>query len=85
MANDLVQLVGPNTAGLTLHYGIYIRGDCHGNRELLVHELVHVAQYERLGGIKPFLQRYLDECLKYGYPQAPLEQEAIRISDEICS
>jgi hypothetical protein len=38
---------------------------------------VHTAQYERLGGIEPFLRQYLRECLTIGYPEAPLEQEAI--------
>jgi len=50
----------------------------------LVHELVHTGQYERLGGVRPFLERYLRECLTIGYPMGALEQEAIRIAEEIC-
>ena len=43
---------------------------------LVVHELAHTAQYERLGGFKPFLKAYLEEWLTVGYPNGPLEQEA---------
>ena len=43
----------------------------------IAHELAHTEQYERLGGIEPFLRQYLSECLTIGYPAAPMEQEAI--------
>jgi hypothetical protein len=40
-------------------------------------------QYERLGGIRPFLKLYLYECLVTpGYPFGPLEQEAIQIEKQ---
>ena len=77
-------LISPLTAGLTLRYGIFIRVDHWGVRRLVVHELVHTAQYERLGGFEPFLRQYLLECITSGYPAAPLEQEAKRIECEIC-
>ena len=76
------QLVTPNTAGMTLGHGIFVRADCHGDRCLLVHELVHVAQYERAGSLENFLQTYLQQVIQVGYPAAPLEQEAIRIARE---
>ncbi|EEF57082.1 hypothetical protein [Pedosphaera parvula] len=76
--------LSPFTAGLTLRYGIYIRADCWGDRRLVVHELAHVAQYERLGGIRPFLEQYLQECLTVGYPFGDLEQEAKRVEQELC-
>jgi hypothetical protein len=69
--------VGANTAGITLRYGIYIQQEYRGNRELYVHEFVHVGQYERFGSIEAFLRDYLKECLDPGYPFGPLEQEAI--------
>lgn len=67
-------------AGLSLGYGLYVRSDCFPDRQLLVHECVHTAQYERLGGLRPFLHRYLEECLRFGYLNAPLEREAVRIA-----
>ena len=74
-----IQFLTPATRGLTLRYGIFIRNDCWGDRRLVAHELVHTMQYERLGGIEPFLRQYLLECLQIGYPAAPLEQEAIAL------
>lgn len=69
--------------GLTLGYAILIRQDGWGSRELVAHELAHVAQYERFGGIAPFLHAYFRECIELGYPLGPLEceaaQEAARI------
>ena len=76
-------LISPFTIGLTLRYGIFIRADHWGERRLVVHELAHTAQYERLGGFKEFLSAYLDECLTVGYPNGPLEQEAKRWEVEI--
>jgi hypothetical protein len=70
-------LLGPGTAGLTLRYGIYIRHGAQLDRELHVHEFVHVGQYERLGSIEAFLGLYLKECVDPGYPFGPMEQEAV--------
>lgn len=81
-AAELTGLISPRTAGMALGYGIFVRVDCAGQRALLVHELVHTSQYERLGGIEPFLREYLVECLTVGYPGAPLEQEAIALTAE---
>ena len=72
-----IQFLTPATRGLALRYGIFVRSDCWGERRLIAHELVHTAQYERLGGIRPFLRQYLTECLTVGYPAGPMDQEAI--------
>ncbi len=79
-----LDLVPPGTIGMSLRYGILIRSDAWNDRRILVHELVHTAQYERLGGIWPFLHQYLDECLSGGYANAPLEDEACGVSRVIC-
>jgi len=84
-AAQAIQLISSHTTGLTLRYGIFIRSDFWGNRRLIVHELVHTSQYERLGGFLPFLQKYLMECIKIGYPDTPMEHEADRIADKICT
>ena len=76
--------LSPGAWGLTLQYGIFIRTDHWNERGLLVHELVHTGQYERLGGVRPFLDCYLRECLSVGYPMGALEQEAIRVAKELC-
>lgn len=70
--------------GLALDYGIFIRADHWRDRALIAHELVHTAQFQRLGGILPFLQTYIFQCATVGYPNAPLELEAEAIAARIC-
>src|SRR5712691_4335072 len=83
-AAEETQLISPLTGGLTLRYGIFIRSDCKFHRAMVVHELGHTVQYERLGGLEPFLRKYLLECLTIGYPEAPMEQEVIALTARIC-
>ena len=83
LAARLTGLVSPDTAGMCLRYGIFIRSDFWGNRLIVAHECVHTAQYERFGGFHEFLKHYLRECLEVGYPSGPLEQEAIRRPERI--
>ena len=70
--------------GLALENGIFIRADHWRDRALIAHELVHTAQFQRLGGILPFLQTYIFQCATVGYPKAPLELEAIATAARIC-
>lgn len=72
------------TIGMALQHGIFIRKDSLGDRPLLVHELTHVAQYERLG-LRKFLRQYLHECLSLGYPLGALEAEAREMATTLCS
>ena len=75
---EAVGLSPSQTLGMTLKYGIFIRATHWGDRQLLVHELAHVVQYERMGGFYRFLRQYLRECANPGYPFGDLEQEAKR-------
>ncbi len=78
-------LINPLTHGLTFRYGIFIRSDCWNQRQLVAHELVHTAQYERLGGFEGFLRPYLLECITPpGYPYGPMEQEALNTAAKLC-
>jgi len=61
---------------MTLGHGVYVTDACADDPALLIHEFVHVGQYERLGSVKSFLRQYLWECLSTGYESAPLEREA---------
>jgi hypothetical protein len=79
-----IGLFGEKSVGLTLGYGICLRHGFWDDRQVLVHECVHVAQYERLSGIRPFLNVYLRECIEPGYPFGRLEQEAILVARDIC-
>jgi hypothetical protein len=80
-----IRLISPATEGLTVGYGIFIRDDCWLDRRLVVHELVHTLQHERLGGLPEFLRAYLWECITVGYPNGPMEQEAITTAQRLCA
>jgi hypothetical protein len=84
-AAEATQLISPETIGLSLGYSIFIHNNFSDDRYTIVHELVHTMQCEKLGGLNPFLSKYLMECIAVGYPQAPMEQEAIRLADNICN
>jgi hypothetical protein len=85
-AAGATNLITPLTHGLTLRYGIFIRADCWGQRDLIVHELVHTSQCERLGGFEGFLRSYLLECITPpGYPYGPMEQEAVTTAARLCA
>lgn len=73
-----------DTEGLAIGYGIFVKSNRWQDRRLIVHELVHVSQCERLGGISQFLQEYVTECLTDGYDGGPLENEARETTVRIC-
>lgn len=75
------RLIPPETEGLTLGYGIYLHASRRGDRAVLAHELKHVAQQEALGGLRPFYRKYLAECFRHGYPDAPMEREAMEVEE----
>ena len=79
---EMTRVLAPETRGTTIRYGIFIRLDAISDRRLLVHELVHTAQYERLGGILPFIRQYLHEHITN--PPGALESEAAALAAEIC-
>jgi hypothetical protein len=76
-------LITTATLGLTLGHGIFVATSYLRDPKLIAHELVHVAQYERHGSILAFLQRYLWECNEFGYPAAPMEQEAVVFAEKM--
>lgn len=74
--NKILGFFSSNTLGITYRSGIYIRNDFWEDESLLIHELTHTLQYERLGGIVDFLNQYIKECIYFGYDKSPLEIEA---------
>lgn len=72
--------------GVALGHGIAIRGDSWGDRELLLHQLVHVAQCERSGGLELWVRQYLSDrrnCASFTL--GILEEEARRTARELCA
>jgi hypothetical protein len=79
-------IITDTSRAVTLGHGIVIRADCWGDRELIVHQLVHVAQCERSGGLEPYLQEYLCDrhtCAKFTI--GSFEDEARGTAREICA
>ncbi len=70
-----------SSRGITFGHGIVLKPGAY-DRHLIAHELAHVMQYERFGGIEPFLVAYIPEVVfpPY-YPNGPLEQEAERLAN----
>jgi hypothetical protein len=68
-------LLTPATGAITAGSGIIVRADCVNDLRLIVHEFVHVAQYERFG-IADFLRTYIGQLNEHGYNEAPFELEA---------
>jgi hypothetical protein len=71
--------------GVAIGHGIIIRLDCWGDRELMVHQLIHVAQCERAGGLEPFLYQYLSQrqtCATFTL--GSFEDEARGMARQIC-
>jgi hypothetical protein len=73
-------LITDRTSGMSFGHGILLKNGAV-DRRLVLHELVHVMQYERFGGIEAFLKEYVQEvAFDPGNPRGPLEQEAERLA-----
>ena len=84
-ATKQINFLTDSTIGLCLRYGIIIQSARWRNRSIIVHELTHTMQYERLRGFEQFLKQYLHECITVGYLFSPLEQEAVSFQRKICN
>ena len=80
------QIITDASRGVAIGYGIIIRADSWRNRELLLHQLVHVAQCERSGGLEKFVSEYLDDRRtgSQNFSLGSLEDEARGRAREIC-
>ena len=70
-----IGFTSPEVGGQAFGYTILIKPRYAGKDWLLLHELVHVAQFERIG-IKRFVARYLTELKTLGYRDSLIEIEA---------
>jgi len=79
-------IITDDTRCVGFGHAIIIRDDCWGDRELLLHNLVHIAQCEGSGGLEPWIRRYLGDrhsCAEFTL--GSLEEEARQRAREICS
>src|SRR5881392_1956963 len=80
------QIITDASRGVTIGYGIMIRADSWRNRELLLHQLIHVAQCERSGGLEKFVIEYLlDRRCSRDFSLGALEDEARSKAREMCA
>lgn len=80
------QIITDASRGVAIGHGIIIRADCWQNHELLLHQLVHVAQCERSGGLESFVEEYLrDRRTCPDFSVGSLEDEARGLAREICT
>jgi hypothetical protein len=80
------QIITDSSRGIAIGHGIIIRADSWKNRELLLHQLVHVAQCERSGGLDSFVTEYLlDRRSSRDFSLGSLEDEARTFAREICA
>lgn len=80
------RIITPDSRCVGFGYAIIIRGEAWGDRELLLHNLVHVAQCERSGGLEQWVRQYLfDRQTSASFTVGVLEEEARRIAREICA
>ena len=80
------QIITEASRGVAIGHGIIIRADSWQNRELLLHQLVHVAQCERSGGLESFVGEYLaDRRSSRDFSIGSLEEQARGLAREICA
>jgi len=80
------QIITDASPGIAVGHGIVIRADNWQNRELLLHQLVHVAQCERSGGLESFVIAYLsNRRTSPDFSVGSLEDEARGLAREICA
>ncbi|HKP02988.1 MAG TPA: hypothetical protein VJU77_06430 [Chthoniobacterales bacterium] len=80
------QIITDASRAVAIGHGIIIRADSWQNRELLLHQLVHVAQCERSGGLNSFVEEYLsDRRTCPDFSVGSLEDEARGLAREICA
>lgn len=85
-AAQRAQIITSACRGVAIGHGIIIRADSWQNRELVLHQLVHVAQCERSGGLESFVGEYLcDRRTCRDFSVGSLEDEARGLAREICA
>ncbi len=73
----------PKHAGaITVGHYIFIKPMYSRSYHILLHELVHVMQYEKFGS-KAFLEKYMTDAQIVAYSQIPFESEAFVIAATI--
>ena len=84
-ASKRIGIITEDTRCVGFGHALIIRVDAWNDRELILHNLVHIAQCERCAGLEQWVRKYLGDrvnCPKFTI--GSLEEEARRIAREIC-
>ena len=77
-----VQWVLPPFRAMTIPpFGIFIKKEFEGDKQILEHDLIHWKQYERMG-LFMYYFRYFMQLLLIGYDTMPMEMEARQGDDD---
>jgi len=85
-ASRRIGIITEETRCIGFGYALIIRVDAWNDRELILHNFVHIAQCEHAGGLEQWCRQYLDDrnsCAKFTV--GSLEDEARRIARELCT
>jgi hypothetical protein len=80
------QIITDASRCVPIGHGILIRADAWGDRELILHNLMHVVQCERCGGLESYICAYLSDrhtCSQFTV--GSFEDEARRVAREVCA
>ena len=78
-------VITEDTRCMGFGYALIVRVDAWNDRELILHNLIHIAQCERAGGLENWVRQYLgDRTNCENFTIGKLEEEARRIAHEIC-
>jgi hypothetical protein len=80
------QIISDGSRGVAIGHGVIIRADSWNDRELVVHQLVHVAQCERCGSFDNYVMQYLSsrrDCAHFTI--GSFEEEARQAARELCA
>ena len=81
-----IGIVTDDTRCMGFGQALIIRVDAWNDRELILHNLVHIAQCERAGGLEQWCREYLgDRTSCPRFTVGSLEEEARRFARENCA
>ena len=85
-ASRRIGIITEDTRCIGFGRALIIRVDAWNDRELILHNFVHIAQCERYGGLEQWCREYLGNrtsCPRFTV--GTLEEEARRFAREICT
>lgn len=81
-----IGIITEDTRCVGFGHALIIHVNAWADRELIVHNLVHIAQCERSGGLEPWIRKYLgNRTTCQNFTIGTLEDEARILAREICS